>query len=62
MRKFGIGPATYFNDTKVRKKLLRTAERAGSTVTIKDKSHYLMANIAIVGEAITLAMRTAIPW
>ena len=62
MRKFGRGPATYFNDTKVRKKLLRTAERAGSTVTIKDKSHYLMANIAIVGEAITLAMRTAIPW
>ena len=59
---FGIGAATYFNDTKVRKKLLRTGERAGSTVTIKGKSHYLLANIAIVGEAITLAMRTATPW
>ena len=59
---FGIGPASFFNDTKVRKKLLRTAERAGSTVTIKSKSHYLLANIAIVGEAITLAMRTATPW
>jgi hypothetical protein len=59
---FGIGTATYFNDTIVRKKILRTAERAGSTVTIKGKSHYLLANIAIVGEAITLAMRTAISW
>lgn len=59
---FGIGSATYFNDTIVRKKILRTAERAGSTVTIKGKSHYLLANIAIVGEAITLAMRTAISW
>ena len=59
---FGIGPATYFNDTKVRKKLLLTAERAGSTVTIKGKSHYLLGNIAIVGEAITLAMRTATTW
>ena len=59
---FGIGSATYFNDTIVRKKILRTAERAGSTVTIKGKSHYLLANIAIVGETITLAMRTAISW
>ena len=58
---FGIGPATYFGDTKVRKRLLRTAERAGSTVSYKGKSHYLLANIAIVGEAITLAMRTATP-
>lgn len=56
---FGIGPATYYQDCKVRRKLLRTAERAGSTVTIKRKSHYLLGNIAIVGEAITLAMRTA---
>lgn len=59
---FSIGPVTYFNDDKVRKKLLLTAERAGSTVTIKDKSHYLLANIAIVGETITLAMRTATRW
>ena len=59
---FGIGPATYFGDAQVRKKLLRTAERAGSTISYDGKSHYLLANIAIVGEAITLAMRTAIPW
>ena len=59
---FGIGPATYFGDTALRKKLLRTAELAGSTVTGNGKSHYLLANIALVGEAITLAMRTAVPW
>lgn len=59
---FGIGAATYFEDSKVRGKLLRTAERAGSTVTMKGKNHYLLGNIAIVGEAITLAMRTATKW
>ena len=59
---FGIGSASFFNDSKVRKKLLFTAERAGSTVYSKGKSHYLLANIAIVGEAITLAMRTASSW
>lgn len=59
---FGIGPATYFGDITLRKKLLRTAEFAGSTVTCNGKSHYLLANIALVGEAITLAMRTAVPW
>lgn len=59
---FGIGPASFFNDCKVRKKLLLTAERAGSTVFTKGRSHYLLANIAIVGEAITLAMRTASSW
>ena len=58
---FGIGPATFFNDTTTRKALLKTAELAGSTITVKDKSHYLLANIALVGEAITLAMRTSIP-
>jgi hypothetical protein len=58
---FGIGPATFFNDTTTRKALLKTAELAGSTITFKDKSHYLLANIALVGEAITLAMRTSVP-
>ena len=58
---FGIGPATFFNDTTTRKALLKTAELAGSTITVKDKSHYLLANIALVGEAITLAMRTSVP-
>lgn len=57
---FAIGASTYFQDTKVRNGLLRTAEIAGSTVTWFGKSHYLLANIALVGEAIVLAMRTSI--
>ncbi len=59
---FALGPATFFNDTETRKGLLRTAEIAGSTITWFGKSHYLLANIALVGEAITLAMRTTIPF
>lgn len=55
---FGIGCATYFNDMDLRKHLLRTAEIAGHSVWRNDKRHYLLADIAIVGEAITLAMRT----
>lgn len=55
---FGIGCATYFNDTDLRKDFLKTAEIAGHTVLWNDKRHYLVANIALVGEAITLAMRT----
>lgn len=59
---FGIGPATYFQDWDLRRRLLKTAEIAGSTVTWRGKSHYLLANVALVGEVITLAMRTAVPW
>lgn len=55
---FGIGCATYFNDIDLRNDLLKTAEIAGHSVWWNDKRHYLLANIAIVGEAITLAMRT----
>ena len=55
---FAIGCATKLNDKKFRNQLLRTAEIAGSTVTWNGKSHYLLANFALVGEAITLAMRT----
>lgn len=55
---FGIGCATYFNDTHLRNDLLKTAEIAGHTIAWDDKRHYLLANIALVGEAITLAMRT----
>ena len=57
---FALGPSTFFNDTQIRLGLLRTAEIAGSTITWFGKSHYLLANIAIVGEAIMLAMRTTI--
>lgn len=59
---FAIGPATYFEDYEVRNRLLKTAEFAGFSVESSDKRHYLLANIALVGEAITLAMRTAIKW
>lgn len=55
---FGIGCATYFDDTNLRKHLLNTAEIAGHTVSWNGKRHYLLANIALLGEAITLAMRT----
>lgn len=55
---FGIGCATYFNDIDLRNDLLKTAEIAGHSVWWNDKRHYLLADIAIVGEAITLAMRT----
>lgn len=56
---FGIGSATFFNDKELRKKLLKTAEIAGHTVSWNGKRHYILANIAMVGEAITLAMRTS---
>ena len=59
---FGLGPATYLGDSKVRKKILHTAEIAGTTVTFGHKSHYLLADVALVGEAIALAMRTAVKW
>lgn len=59
---FGLGPVTYFGDTDIRKKILHTAEIAGSTVTFGSKSHYLLADVALVGEAIALAMRTAAKW
>ena len=55
---FAIGSVTYFSDDKLRRKLLKTAEIAGTTVSCKGKRHYLLADIALVGEAIMLAMRT----
>lgn len=55
---FAVGSATYFNDNDFRKSLLKTAEIVGHTVKWNGKRHYLLSNIAIVGEAITLAMRT----
>ena len=55
---FGVGSVTYFNDIKIRRKLLKTAEITGTTVSGKGKRHYLLADIALVGEAIMLAMRT----
>lgn len=55
---FTIGSATFFGDTGYRNQLLRAAEIAGHTVSSGGKRHYLLGSLAIVGEAITLAMRT----
>ncbi len=55
---FFAGPATYFNDAEVRNAILRTAEIAGHTIELGNKRHYLLANIALVGESIMLAMST----
>ena len=57
---FALGAATMCNDYRFRKQILRTAEIAGSTVSYNGKSHYLLANVALVGEAIMLAMRTTL--
>ena len=38
--------------------ILKTAETAAHTVKFGDKRHYLLADIALVGESIMLAMRT----
>lgn len=59
---FAVGSVTYFEDWALRKKLLKTGELAGTTWRRKGKSHYLLADVALVGEAIMLAMRTAIGW
>ena len=56
---FAIGCATSLDDMEFRNQLLKTAEIAGSTIRWFDKSHYLLANVALVGEAIALAMRTS---
>lgn len=55
---FMVGTSTYFNDFEIRKDILLTAEIAGHTVKCGNKRHYLLANIALVGESIMLAMRT----
>ena len=55
---FAIGSATYFGDNTFRNSLLKTAEIVGHTIQLGNKRHYLLADLALVGEAITLAMRT----
>ena len=59
---FAVGSVTYFEDWALRKKILKTGEIAGTTWHRKGKSHYLLADVALVGEAIMLAMRTAVEW
>lgn len=58
---FAIGAATSLGDMKFRGQLLKSGEIVGSTVSWFGKSHYLLANWALVGEAIALAMRTSTP-
>lgn len=58
---FVIGAATSLEDMRFRKQLLKTAEIGGNTVSWFGSSHYLLANLALVGEAIVLAMRTSAP-
>ena len=55
---FATGSATFFDDVAIRKRILRTAEIVGQTVRFRGSRHYLLANVALVGEAIMLAMRT----
>ena len=55
---FLAGAATFFKDTLVRNEILYTAEVAGHSFRWNSKRHYLLANAALVGEAIMLAMRT----
>ena len=56
---FALGAATSLDDSGFRKKLLQTIETGGSTVRWLGQSHYLVSNIALVAEAIILAMRTS---
>lgn len=58
---FAIGPISYFGDNELRKSFLKSGEIAATTITHKEQSHYLLADIAIVGEAVVLAMRTEHP-
>lgn len=58
---FFAGGATFFGDEAVRNGILRTAELAGHTITLGPERHYLLANLALVGESIMLAMRTNAP-
>ncbi len=59
---FAVGSVTYFKDWELRRKLLKTGEIAGTTLHVKGKNHYMLADVALVGEAIMLAMRTAVEW
>lgn len=55
---FFAGSSTFFNDSEVRTGILKTAEIAGHTIKLGNKRHYLLADVALVGESIMLAMRT----
>ena len=58
---FALGAATSLGDVTFRKKLLNTIEIGGNTLTWFSKSHYMVSDLAVVAEAILLAMRTSAP-
>ena len=58
---FALGAATSLGDMTFRKKLLNTIEIGGNTLTWFSKSHYMVSDLAVVAEAILLAMRTSAP-
>ena len=55
---FALGSSTYWEDAEVRNGLLKIIEIGGTSVSWQDERHYLISNVALVGEAIILAMRT----
>lgn len=55
---FAFGAVTYFGDWEFRSRMLRTADIAGATVKGNRSRHYRLAEIALVGEATVLGMRT----
>ena len=59
---FALGPATYFQDSDVRKGLLKTADTVLTSLSWFNQSHYMVLNSVLVGDAIMLAMRTSVKW
>lgn len=55
---FSLGAVSYFGDDVLRSEILRTAELAGYTLRRAGTRHYALAELALVGEAIMLCMRT----
>lgn len=55
---YAIGSATYFNDWEFRNEMLASANKAGGIVEGQRSRHYKLAEFALVGEAVVLAMRT----
>ena len=49
---------TYFGDWKFRQQLLNTADKAGGTKRENGTRLYKLAEFMLIGEAITLVMRT----
>lgn len=55
---FATGAVIFFEDRNICNRILRTAEIAGHTVQWNGTRHYALANLALIAEAVMLAMRT----